>query len=329
MLILGEDARGTVDLLAGPGADADVDVDGDPLSVVSLTFKGPDGRQAIAVGAGEDTALAGGLDAVRVGTDGRFEFQAGGFFDALSSDEIAELRFSYTVGDGEAAAEGEVVVTVRGVNDAPAAGATLRVSTPENVLGAFDVSTSDPEGDPVSYWIALSEDGARFVVNAAGILSFLTPPDPETPADGDADNVYELTMIADDGMAEATREVRVEVLDVGEGGTDDRAVIRGTDASDILSGTAANEALVPFAGAYDRLTGGGGADGWRERDAVLDYDAAEGDRIVLSNSIPVVREEAISGSAVLTLSGDGNLIYVRGDAVALGAIFVVNDEFLL
>ncbi len=335
-LALDEDARGAIDLLTGPGADTDLD--GDPLGVASLVFQEAGGPQTIAVGAGEDTALAGGLGAVRVGADGRFEFQAGGFFDALSSEETAELRFSYTVSDGEAADDGEVVVTVLGVNDAPVAGAALRVSTPENVLGAFDVSTSDPEGDPVSYRIAQSDDGARFVVDAAGILSFLAPPDFEAPADGDADNVYELTVIAGDGVAEAAREVRVEVLDVGEGGTGDRAVIRGTDASDSLSGTAADEALVPLAGAYDRLTGGGGADdfvfgpetanGRRERDVVLDYDAAEGDRIVLSDGISVVREDAISSGVVLTLSGDGDLIYVRGDSVAPGAITVVNEEFL-
>ena len=337
VLILDEDARGTVDLLAGPGTDTDLD--GDPLAVVSLVFQGEGGPQTIAVGAGEDTALAGGLGAVRVGAGGQFEFQAGGFFDALSSDGIAELRFSYTVSDGEAADEGEVVVTVLGVNDAPVAGAALRVSTPENALGAFDVSTSDPEGDPVSYRIAQSEDGARFVVDAAGTLSFRAPPDFKAPADGDANNVYELTVIAGDGMAEAAREVRIEVLDVGEGGTGDRAVIRGTDASDSLSGTAADEALVPLAGAYDRLTGGGGADdfvfgpetanGRRERDAVLDYDAADGDRIVLSDGISVVREDAISSGVVLTLSGDGDLIYVRGDSVAPGAITVVNEDFLL
>ena len=81
------------------------------------------------------------------------------------------------------------------------------------------VTALDFDSPAVSYSIAGGEDAARFTIDAnTGVLSLVSPPDFEAPADADADNVYEVIVQASDGQLADQQSISVAVQDVNEGG---------------------------------------------------------------------------------------------------------------
>ncbi|MCO8146093.1 hypothetical protein NHN26_12770 [Rhodovulum tesquicola] len=96
--------------------------------------------------------------------------------------------------------------------------------------------------------------------------------------------------------------------------------IHGTAGNDMLTGTAADDLILPGAGAYDRMAGGAGADvfwfadelsnGIRERNIISDFEAGL-DSILLPEGISVAVQSTAS-ALVLQVGPDGDLIYVTG-----------------
>ncbi len=99
----------------------------------------------------------------------------------------------------------------------PRGAATAAISVPENTTAVTTLTASDPDGDTLTYSILGGVDQAHFVLDAAsGLLSFVSAPDFEQPADADADNVYEVTVQVSDGLLTATQSLLVTVTDVAE-----------------------------------------------------------------------------------------------------------------
>ena len=65
-------------------------------------------------------------------------------------------------------------------------------------------------------WSLSGDDSGDFSVSSAGVLSFSTSPDYESPADADTNNVYRVTIQASDGTSTGTLDVRVTVTDANE-----------------------------------------------------------------------------------------------------------------
>ena len=65
-------------------------------------------------------------------------------------------------------------------------------------------------------WSLSGDDSGDFSVSSAGVLSFSTSPDYESPADSDTDNVYQVTIKASDGTSTGTLDVTVTVTDANE-----------------------------------------------------------------------------------------------------------------
>jgi hypothetical protein len=109
-------------------------------------------------------------------------------------------------------------------NDAPSitsdgGGPTASINVAENTIDVTTVTATDPEGDTLTYSIS-GADAARFAIDSStGVLTFITPPDYETPTDADTDNVYEVTVSADDstGNTPDTQAISVTVTDVSSG----------------------------------------------------------------------------------------------------------------
>ena len=74
---------------------------------------------------------------------------------------------------------------------------------------------TDPEGLNVNLTL-MGADADKFSLSTAGVLSFVTAPDRENQADANGDNVYEVTVRADEGTMTADRMVRVTVTNVDE-----------------------------------------------------------------------------------------------------------------
>ena len=86
----------------------------------------------------------------------------------------------------------------------------------ENGTGAVATySATGPESAKAS-WTLGGDDAGAFSISSGGVLTFKSAPDYENAADADTDNVYMVTVEADDGTYEATHNVVVTVTDVVE-----------------------------------------------------------------------------------------------------------------
>ncbi|MEO1137750.1 MAG: cadherin repeat domain-containing protein [Pseudomonadota bacterium] len=129
-------------------------------------------------------------------------------------------------------------------NRAPVFTSAAAVSVPENTVGAFyTATTTDPDADAVTFSITTGGDADDFTITSTGALSFATPPDFETPADGDANNVYLLTLQASDGAAVATLNLTVTVTNLAEAFAV-RRVTAAASAPLALVGRAGGDVLV-------------------------------------------------------------------------------------
>ncbi len=106
------------------------------------------------------------------------------------------------------------------VNSPPVITSAATLTSPENRLVAGTITATDANANPLTYAIVGGADTARFTINASsGVLSFVSAPDFEAPADADANNVYNLTVSVSDGIAPAvTQAITVTVADRAENG---------------------------------------------------------------------------------------------------------------
>jgi hypothetical protein len=89
------------------------------------------------------------------------------------------------------------------------------VNVPENTT---PVTTIVASGDsPITYSMEELDDSAKFNLNSTtGELTFKSPPDFETPTDGNGDNVYVVKVIATNDMGTDELTLNVNVIDVDD-----------------------------------------------------------------------------------------------------------------
>ncbi len=115
-------------------------------------------------------------------------------------------------------------------NRAPTFTSPPALSVPENTSGVFfTVAASDPDGNAVSFSLTGGPDQGRLRISPAGALTFVAPPDFESPGDSNRDNVYQVTVTASDGNATATQSLTVTVTDVVGTTFRVRRVVTGLD----------------------------------------------------------------------------------------------------
>ena len=140
-------------------------------------------------------------------------------------DNIYEL--TVRASDGRYYGTLDVTVTVQAVDESPEfrSGSQGSFVYRENGTSAiYTYRATDPEGNDVS-WSWSGTDSSALTVSESGVLSFVSPPDYESPTDSGSDNLYELVVEASDEQSNTTRlDVTVTVTNL----TDARASIRGT-----------------------------------------------------------------------------------------------------
>ncbi|MCC6709524.1 MAG: cadherin domain-containing protein, partial [Gammaproteobacteria bacterium] len=137
----------------------------------------------------------------------------------LGADNVYNLQV--TASDGARSATQAIAVTVTAVNEfAPVFSSAATASFAENGLGTvLDVNATDADlpAPTLSYSITGGVDAARFAINAStGVVTFVSAPDYENPADLGADNVYNLQVTASDGARSTTQSIAVTVTAVNE-----------------------------------------------------------------------------------------------------------------
>ena len=160
--------------------------------------------------------------------DGELSFRNVPDFERpADSNRDNEYLVTVRASDGRYYGTLEVTVRVEAVNERPEfrGGSTATFTYQEN--GTSDLYTyraTDPEGNDVAWGLSGTDRGA-FEISETGVLSFIDPPDYESPTDSGSNNVYEVTVEAGDGEGNtAELEVTVTVTNL----TDRLPVITGT-----------------------------------------------------------------------------------------------------
>ncbi|MEZ5728889.1 MAG: cadherin domain-containing protein, partial [Burkholderiaceae bacterium] len=176
-------------------------------------------------------SIVGGADAALFtidGVTGALSFLAAPDYEA-PADAGTDNVYDVTVqaDDGLGGTDTQAIsVTVTPVNDndpvitSDGGGATASVSVTENTTAVTTVTATDADlpAQTMNYSIVGGADAALFTIDGVtGALSFLAAPDYEGPADTGADNVYDVTVQADDGAGRTdTQAIAVSVTPVND-----------------------------------------------------------------------------------------------------------------
>ena len=122
-----------------------------------------------------------------------------------------------------ATVEGNFTVTLTDLNESPSissnqAGSAASIEIAENQTIVTTVTASDPDfNSSLLYSISGGVDQAKFQINTAtGELTFQNAPDFENPTDQDANNVYEVTVRASDGLLDDEQVITITTKDIYE-----------------------------------------------------------------------------------------------------------------
>lgn len=172
-------------------------------------------------------AITGGADQDLFGIDvstGRLYFlSAPDFENPLDADNDQNYELVVSVQDGQGlSADQALTVQVLPVNDnSPIFVSTNSIEVNENVslVGVISATDADLPSGILDYSIVGGADSGRFNIDpVTGSLSFLVAPNFEQPVDVGLDNVYEVTISADDGLGRSTTlPIQITVLNCDEG----------------------------------------------------------------------------------------------------------------
>ena len=141
------------------------------------------------------------------------------------SNNVYDVQVTVTdSGTGNLTDIQNIAVTVTNVNEAPVitsngGGASAGTTINENNPWVALVTATDPDaGDTQTYSISGGVDAALFSINSgSGVLTFLTAPDFENPADVGGNNVYDVQVrVTDSGTLTDQQNFAVTVANVNE-----------------------------------------------------------------------------------------------------------------
>ena len=136
--------------------------------------------------------------------------------------------------DGEMASV-DVTIKVTDVDEAPkiivgglVVTGTSDTNYAENGMGMVATySAAGPDAADAT-WSLSGADAGAFSISSAGVLTFMAPPNYESPADANTDNTYMVMVNANDGTNDAMKAVSVRVTNEEEMG--EVTLWAGTDA---------------------------------------------------------------------------------------------------
>ncbi|MCY4575562.1 MAG: cadherin domain-containing protein [Chloroflexi bacterium] len=156
--------------------------------------------------------------------------RASGQLEAKSALD-KEMKDTYTVtvtatDPGGLSATVNVTITVTNVDEPPtimvgglAISGDRSVEVVEGTTAVASYTATGPNAANTAWTLSGDDAGALSIDRASGVLTLAAMPDFEAPADADMDNVYTVTVEADDGTYSSTRDVTVTVTNEPEDGT--------------------------------------------------------------------------------------------------------------
>ena len=114
-----------------------------------------------------------------------------------------------------------------GTNTVPSLTLSSAVSVGERAITILTASASDADGDDLSFSLG-GADAGLFAISAAGVITPVGVLDYESPDDLDGNNVYQLTVIVDDGSSQTEANTAITVTDRDYGGIHTQSRFGGT-----------------------------------------------------------------------------------------------------
>jgi len=203
---------------------------------------------------------------------------------AIDREATASLGITVraTSADGSTA-DTNYTVTVNNLNDnAPVITSGASASVAENTSTStvvYDGAANDADGSSLTYSLT-GTDAARFSINGSnGDVTFLASPNFEAPTDAGANNVYDIVLNVNDGVANTTKAVSITVTDVVEVVDSNNNDTVGSGLPQNTSSTSGNDTLVGSSSA-DSIAGGNGADTIYGGDGADTLDGGNGNDVI-------------------------------------------------
>ena len=171
------------------------------------------------------------------------------------------VTVTVTAEDGSATQDYVITVTraaAETANNPPVFDAgTDAFTVSENTTAVGTVTATDPDaGDSVTFALNGGADEAAFAITPAGVLTFLTAPDHERPADSGGDNGYQVVVRASDGSLTTDQTITVTVTDVAETDATLKALsLADQDGNPVAIGTFAPATTAYAASVGSQVTG--------------------------------------------------------------------------
>ncbi len=217
------------------------------VTVATIAALDPDAGAALTY------SIVGGADAARFsidGTSGVLSFLVAPNYESPSdatNDNVYDVQVQVT--DGALSSVQALTVTVTNVNEAPSitssgGSASAAFSAAENAVTVTTLTAADPDaGSTLAYSIIGGADAARFAIDSvAGVLSFVSAQDYESPGDADGDRVYEVVVQVSDGTLTANQVISISLTDADE--FDASAIVDTNATTNAIQENAANGSAV-------------------------------------------------------------------------------------
>ncbi|MEQ8580696.1 MAG: Calx-beta domain-containing protein [Marinoscillum sp.] len=135
----------------------------------------------------------------------------------LDYEITINYELTLTVSDGTNTSSSETItINVNDLNDnIPIITSAATASVLENSTSVLTIVATDADaGTSVVYSISGGDDQTRFsIVSSTGVLTFVVAPDFESPNDAGADNVYQVSVNASDGLYSVSQDIAISVTD--------------------------------------------------------------------------------------------------------------------
>lgn len=179
---------------------------------------------------------AGALQLSGANPAGTIAIQAGP--TPVDREVTMSVPFTLSANDGGKTVTLTGTISVTDVNEATpvitsnGGGATASISVAENTTAVTTVTATDADATSVlTYSISGGADAALFQINATtGVLSFISAPNYEAPADANGDNAYVVVVQVSDGAHSVSQTITVTVGNAVEIPVISAATIAGTAA---------------------------------------------------------------------------------------------------
>ena len=187
----------------------------------------------------------------------------GSTYQLVSADVGKKLKVEVSFIDGSGFSEGPLASDATAlvpapVNNPPVFTSSSSFFVNENLLsvGVVVASDSDSQDSVTGYVVSGGVDSGRFSITSGGVLSFVSVPDFEVPADSDGDNEYVVVVKVTSGAGSrelfATQTITVTVVNVDEAPSRPSAPsVSGASTSSLLVSWSAPSNTGPFISDYD------------------------------------------------------------------------------